>query len=257
MSIIVFHLVPQGMVFAADRNVTTRVTGRIVRTGQSQRPKVLKWPNRDVAMHYAGQAAMADDQPTDLWLYDFIGRHLDDDLPDIASALCQDLDDARERKEIYSYIVIHLGAFEQQDDDWRPRVWYIHNTEGLDPQSGEYHLGDAFTAEEQIDQKTYFGGKPTNAIRGHLTTKIFQFRQGSDLSSFGVLDDAARAALLVIDSHHPNSPLRLPSTLADWEQRVKFSILAYGAFYAAFYEPYEQYVGGGADAVSLPWPNAL
>jgi hypothetical protein len=260
VSIIVFQLVPQGMVFGADRNVTTRKGGVVVHMGQSQRPKVLKWPNRDVALHYVGQAsvdASIDDQPMDLWLYDFLGRHLDDDLASIAAALCDNLNQAREEKRIYREVLIHLGAFEKHCDDWRPQVWFIHNTEGMDERSGVYHLGDVFTADEQIDRHVYFGGKPTSAIREHVDTKLFQFRQGSDLGSFGVVDEAVRAAIDVIQTRHPESPLPDPTTLKHWEDRIRFSILTYGAFFGAFYEPYEQFVGGGVDTVALPWPDPV
>jgi hypothetical protein len=241
------------MIFGADRNVTTRVGGTIVRMGQSQRSKVLKWPNRGIALHYVGQAAI-DEHPTDLWLYDFVGRHLESELGDIAVALADDLDAARSRKEIYSELVLHLGAFAEQDDDWRPQIWFVHNTEGLDEASGTYHVGDSFTAEEQIDLPGYFGDKPTSHIRQHVASTIFQFQQGNDLGSFGVVDEASRGAMHFIERFHPQSPLPTPTTLSHWEDRVRFSILTYGAFFSAFYEPYEQFVGGGADTTSIPWP---
>lgn len=49
MSILLVQLVPQGILFGADRNVTTEVSqgGHLVVQGQSQRPKVVKWPNRE------------------------------------------------------------------------------------------------------------------------------------------------------------------------------------------------------------------
>lgn len=242
------------MVFGADRNVTTRQDGVIVRMGQSQRSKVLKWPNRGMALHYVGQAAIAE-QPTDAWVYDFIGTHLESSLDDTARALQDALKEAYESKDIYAELLIHLGAFEEQDDDWRPKIWFIHNTEGLDEASGIYHVGDVFTAEEQIDQPPYFQGKPTSAIRSHVATTIFQFQQGNDLGSFGVVDRAARAAMDFIRANHAYSRIPEPTTLQHWEAQVRFSILTYGAFFSAFYEPYEQFVGGGADTVSIPWPT--
>lgn len=181
--------------------------------------------------------------------------HLEDGLVEVAHALRDDLNAARARKEIYDELVLHLGAFEEKEDDWRPQIWFIHNTEGFDPASGVYDVGDVFTAEEQIDVAPYFPGQPTSAIREHVANKIFQFQQGNDLGSFGVVDEAARAAMDYIQKHHSHSPIPEPTTLKHWEERVRFSILTYGAFFSAFYEPYEQYVGGGADTIAIPWPT--
>lgn len=66
MSILVTHLVPQGLIFAADRNITTSISvPPITYIGQMQRPKVLKWPNADVIVVYVGAIG---GQPTDAWL---------------------------------------------------------------------------------------------------------------------------------------------------------------------------------------------
>jgi hypothetical protein len=54
---------------------------------------------------------------------------------------------------------------------------------------------------------------------------------------------------------HPDQPVPVPNTLEDWARHARLSILGYGAYFAAFYEPFEQYVGGGADVVSAPWPE--
>src|SRR6266542_1647579 len=88
VSILVTHLVPQGLIFAADRNVTSSISDpRATLMGQKQRPKLLKWPNADVLVVYVGAGAIGG-KPTDLWLYDFIGRNLDDtDLATLALSL--------------------------------------------------------------------------------------------------------------------------------------------------------------------------
>jgi hypothetical protein len=89
MSILLVEIVPQGIVFGADRNVThSRVMqkrfeqdGKSVIEireeifGQSQRPKVLRWPQRKAVIRYVGAAEISG-MPTDEWLYDFIGNNL-------------------------------------------------------------------------------------------------------------------------------------------------------------------------------------
>ena len=62
MSILVVQLVPEGLLFGADRNITSQLklsdgSVEIVVSGQSERPKVLKWPNREVIVGYVGAAA--------------------------------------------------------------------------------------------------------------------------------------------------------------------------------------------------------
>ena len=63
MSILLVEVVPQGLVFGADRNVTftkQRMTesGNITIEihGQNQRSKVLRWPNRKALVGYVGAA---------------------------------------------------------------------------------------------------------------------------------------------------------------------------------------------------------
>jgi len=100
VSILVVHLTPQGLLFGADRNVTTQVERQdselVVRVeGQSQRPKVLKWPNREAIVGYVGTAQIRG-QPTDEWLYEeLIGRNLDfTDFQSLTDCLKHELDSA-------------------------------------------------------------------------------------------------------------------------------------------------------------------
>ena len=97
MSVLTVLAVPTGILFGADRNVSIRIQHdagrglRVERVGQVQRPKVLKWPNREAIIGYFGFAQIAR-QPTDRWLYDFIGRNLNyRDLGEVATALAADL----------------------------------------------------------------------------------------------------------------------------------------------------------------------
>ncbi len=99
MSIMVVQLTPVGVLIGADRNITSQATWSdgsqtIVVSGQSQRPKVLKWPNHDVIVGYVGMAEIGN-QSTDQWLYSFIGKHLSfGSLEDLAQDLTDDLNTA-------------------------------------------------------------------------------------------------------------------------------------------------------------------
>ena len=154
MSILVVQLVPEGLLFGADRNITAQLTMRdgsveIVVTGQTQRPKVLKWPNREVIVGYVG-AAEVEGQPTDQWLYAFIGRQLDfPDLETVAQALNDEFDALYHAGDFGGPMILHLGGFEQVDGEWTPRVYFIHNTTALHP-DGLYEVGDSFACREEL-----------------------------------------------------------------------------------------------------------
>jgi hypothetical protein len=259
VSILVVQIVPEGLLFGADRNITSQLTLRdgtqdIVVTGQSERPKVLKWPNREVIVGYVG-AAQVQAQATDQWLYAFIGRHLDfSNLEEVARALTRELDAPYQANDFSGPMILHLGGFELLEREWTPRVFYIRNTARDLPPEGTYTVTDHFDCSEELGRPEYYGAKGGNTIRNELRTQIFSFRQGYDLGSFSVIDEALHEALGVIIHNHPRRPHPAPATLAEWSKHVAFKIHGYAAYFAAFYPPFQQYVGGGADVVYATWP---
>jgi hypothetical protein len=259
----VVQLVGEGLLIGADRNVTTHVRAKgTVRVGQTRRPKVLKWPNRGVLVGYVGLAEIGT-QATDEWLYGFIGRHLEDGLETLAHALKYELESAIPRLSEAQPLIIHLGGFESesQDDDWRPVVWFIRNTRTLNTQTGMYEdTCDDFVVSEEMSQPIYFGeqsGKEVRARAAELARqwRPFWFHQGYDLGTFNLLDNVMRQAMRAIVETHPGRPRQFPSTLGDWANHLRMAIGTYGAYFEAFHEPFEQYVGGGADVVWAAWPE--
>jgi hypothetical protein len=102
MSILVVHVVPQGVLFTADRNVTTTIGAQTVYIGQAQRLKVLKWPSGDALIGYVGQASIGNTM-TDEWLLSFIGRHPTwPDFATMGNALTADLNTSLAAGEIAS-----------------------------------------------------------------------------------------------------------------------------------------------------------
>src|SRR5687768_11029716 len=164
VSILLVQLVPQGLIFGADRNITSEAklgdgTMMIYVSGQSQRPKVLKWPNSETIVGYVGAGRIAA-EPTHEWLYGFIGRNLTfDDLGAVAALLRDELDNLFNTGDILGPLVIHLGGFVEIDGEWTPRVYFVHNTDGLTDE-GEYILGTEFQpASEELTKPEYFGNK--------------------------------------------------------------------------------------------------
>ncbi len=148
-------------------------------------------------------------------------------------------------------MVLHLSGFEMDVGQWKPRIFFIRNTTALLP-SGAYVVGNQFDCSEEITQPYYFGADSGNVIRGKVTfPQYFSFRQGYSLGTFNTIDAALR---LSMDTLVQGGLQPVPTTLTDLADRMKFQIHGYGAYFAAFYTPFEQYVGGGADVVTAAWP---
>src|SRR4051794_35919038 len=100
------------MLFAADRNITTTLSGGgTTLIGQAQRPKVLKWPNVDTIVAYVGQAQVGD-VPADEWLYAFIGRNITfPSLDALSQRLTDELNAAMSAGDISDVMILHLGGF--------------------------------------------------------------------------------------------------------------------------------------------------
>jgi hypothetical protein len=268
MSILIVQVLPQGLVFGADRNVTVTTTtveadGQVQVTliqGQGQRPKVLKWPNNRALVGYVGAAQIAG-MPMDEWLYEFIGRHFEfPSFENVAEALRAEVEQQRsidEGEEDAQALILHLGGFERREDTWIPVVWFIRNTYSM--KDGSYDdVRKSFIKSEEIRQPHYFGQMPASAIRERLKKlaeahQPFWFHQGFDLGTFNTLEAFLRAAFGFLVEHHPGHSF--PKTLEDWERHLRMAVLMYGAYFEAFKGPGEHYVGGGVDTVKLPWPH--
>ena len=251
----VVQLAPAGLLIGADRNITSQVTlsdgsTRIVVSGQAQRPKVLKWPNHEVIVGYVGQAILAD-RPTDEWSYSFIGRHLDyGSLQELADELTSDLNYLLPTFA-ESPMIVHLGGFEIVEGQATPRIFFIRNTIGLTP-GGAYVIGNKFDCSDEVIDPQYFGTKTGDAIKAQVAwPNYFSFRQGYDLVRFNTLDAGLRMVMDILIRAKLHG---VPTSLAELSEHVQFQVHGYGAYFASFFPPFEQYVGGGADVVTAAWP---
>jgi len=262
MSILLVEVVPEGIIFGADRNVTHSKPRQgkqqpIEIRGQSQRPKVLRWPRRRALVGYVGAAEIGG-VPTDEWLYDFVGDHpAFSSFEEVSESLRANVERQRcidEGDGEPQPLIIHLGGFEQRDGVGVPVVWYIRNTYAVDknPYGGIHR---EFDHSEEFWK--YFPNSSPLDIQATLAERSarydpFWFHQGFDLGTFNLIERFLKSAFKVLCEIHPDHSL--PSTVREWERQVRMSILTYGAYFQAFKEPGEQYVGGGADTVSIEWP---
>ena len=257
VSILVAQLVPEGVLFGADRNITISVRqGALIASGQSARPKVLKWPNHEVVVGYVGRAEI-DGQPIDEWLYDFIGRNLERELQDLAYELKSKLEHDLGSDAGSDAMILHLAGFIEDGAEWTPQIWFIRNAHGMDT-FGYKDVDDQFEVSDEIPR--YFTGQTGKQIRARVGElahgwQPFWFHQGYDLGTFNTLDAVLRGGMRAIVETHPARPHAFPDSLVEWSKHLKMAILAYGAYFAAFHEPFQQYVGGGADVVWAEWPK--
>ncbi len=267
MSILVVQVLQEGIIFGADRNVTktsvrTSRNGRTISTtyGQCQRPKVLRWPNNKALIGYAGAATIGK-MSSDNWLYDFIGRNLSfNRFDELSRTLRNEVQSQRaidEEDEEPEGLIIHLAGFEEREQRKVPVVWYITNCHGLDPIKGYASITKEFGPSEELWQAKYIEKSTPDTIREYLGQRAkeyepFWFHQGFDLGVFNTLDWFLRQSFRVLIEHKTRE---FPTTLTEWGKHLSMSILTYGAYFQSFYGPGEQYVGGGVDIVSLPWPS--
>jgi hypothetical protein len=259
VSILLVQLTHPGILFGADRNITVQRTIQagqvsVIVSGQTQRPKVLKWPNHEVIVGYVGQAEL-EGEMTDTWLYAFIGRNLAfADLHSLAATLQGELNAIAQAGGMDQPLIIHLGGFDLVGGEWTPRIYFIRNTTALTPE-GAYVFGQHFDCTEELASPTYFGGKSGNEIQQHVAQHYFSFRQGYDLAAFGVIEAKLREAMVTLIYAHPTQAHPVPLDLDEWTKHVRFAVETYGTYFESFYAPFEQYVGGGSDVVWAKWPS--
>jgi hypothetical protein len=256
MSILVIEVVSEGLIFAADRNITMQHASGSVSRGTPQ-PKVLRWPKDDVLFGFVG-AATLNGKPIHEWLEDVRSEFASiATLKELSEKLSVRIQNQRAQDEGSSAaqpMIVHIGGFEVRDGSNTPSIWYIRNVYKL----GQFGYLD-FRKDYQVTEEfwRYFPNIDASEIRDHLKViaKQFQpfwFHQGIDLLTFNVLQEAIKSAFRLLCQQHPRHDI--PVTLQEWSQHARLQVLMYGAYYEAFHAPPQQAVGGGADVVTLSWP---
>ena len=259
MSILIVQVPAEGIIFAADRNITT-VSADGTTAQDGQQPKVIKWPRDEILLGYVGAAEIGG-QPAHSWFENLRSEFgATPSLQDIARCLAQKVQSQRaedEGTEPAKPLIIHLGGFVLREDSLVPEVWVVRNVHDL----GQFEYRDfrkEFEAKEVFWD--YFPDTHPSEIRDVLRVRAkqfepFWFHQGIDLLTFNLLESAVRAAFRSLCQCHPRH--EIPRTLAEWIKHAKMQVLMYGAYHEAFFQSDEQYVGGGANVESLSWPADL
>jgi len=265
MSTLLIYVLPQGMVFAADRNITVTVPTQADGTGppvmyqaQDTACKIVRWPRRQALVGYVGLAEIGQ-QSTHEWLYDFVGDHVNFiDSKQVALDLREKLQETVGDLDPPQHLIVEFGTFAIQDGVIVPEMWHVTNVHGMNEKTGEYYAPEKdFRASEQIlgnHLKHIRADKLREELRDCADRHDpFWFHQSIDLAIFNTLESAVKAGFKILQDHGRIHP---PATLEDWERHARMWILVYGAYFEAFGGPAEKYVGGGADVLSIPWPGS-
>ncbi len=263
MSILVVEVLSEGIIFCADRNITTEYGNGTTRQDET-RPKVMKWPTNKNLFGFVGVATVGT-LPMDKWLmtqkddFEAIGS-----IEGIAKELHRRVQEQRAKDEgdkPTQGLIIHIGGFERENGLWLPYVWHIGNAYKL----GRYgYLPDVkkefYCKEVFWEQIKQVAGGEIDPLEVRKFLKVmakqfnpFWFHQGFDLFTFNVLESAIKSSFKLLCQHHPDH--EIPTNLDDWAKHVRMQVLMYGAYFDAFHPEGERYVGGGADVISTAWPD--
>jgi hypothetical protein len=257
VTLLIANVVPQGLIFAADRNLS--VNGIKV----AEETKVVKVG--DVVAGYAGRARVGG-IPMYEWLRDFLRRRTGAALTDLGPALAAELELAMSAvPRGHRGTIVHIGGFERGSDGRPlPVIWYVRDAEIQG--DGSVAFLPKFEARDELkvagSEPPHFGRATGEDIRRKLNESGSPlpwagFRQGWDLSVFQVLDQLNWIfSAELIRGIAREQTHTAPSTLDEWERFVRFSILVYAAYFEAFYPDGHRPVGGGVDVVTVAWPES-
>jgi hypothetical protein len=271
MSILLSAYYPEGIVFVADRNITVvkHIESRTKKYVESTDPKVFSWPRNKAIVGYVGLANLAG-YNIDEWFRIFIAGTRD--FEDISS-LAEELRDQIQKdfSEDFSscevsdkQLIIHLGGFMKKEDVFVPVLFHIWNYSGIvNPKTGEYPPGERiFNLNEDIERDFLKWPSPEDypkKIRNRLQGMVDQrrylwYNNGYNLGAFNVFKEFVWQALHIIQDNG------FAPTTSGINARVAFckmSVELFGSYFTHHYDHEERVVGGGADAMYIPWPQQM
>ena len=252
-------MLPQGLIFAADRNITEIDSSTKQPVGQREAAKIAL-VKKKFLVGYVGAARLGGRDSLE-YLVDVIESHEPGkDLDQVAFAVHDEIQEQRRqddngRKDGPSEQIISLAGFKQRDSETVPEVYYISNCWTLD--RGEYKQVTAdFGCSDEVRIKFDEAKIPPTGIRECLDNMAkrnnpFGFQHSVGLEDFVIVDGLIKASRDILAKRN-NLPH--PANLEQWTSQARMSVLVYSAFWQRFYPSNQQLVGGGTDVLSLPWP---
>jgi hypothetical protein len=265
MSILLSLYTKDGIIYAADRNLTMSEKGEEVIL-ESEMTKVLLWPKRKAVIGFVGQAEIPSEELLmDEWLRIFIGETRGfRSLKDVANLLCMRIQNAFVQSqyllENQPRLIMHLGGFEEVEGFQTPMLYLITNVPGMS--GSNYHPArPTFNVTEEVRSKferrhmldRYPDKIQSSFMEMEEHQNVMWFNNGTRLDAFNHFKGALLKALDVIRDEyrpHPSSS----RTLFDWEVYAKMAVELHSSYFKHRYGRNKRYVGGGVDMCSIPWP---
>jgi hypothetical protein len=268
MSILLSAYFPEGIVFAADRNVTVYDLGsgfQNVEVGAVS--KVIPWPYRKAVVGYCGLAELASLR-MDEWMRQFVAQTRElDDLAQLAKQMHRliqrDFDrDYPEGANVEECaLIVHLGGFQYEDGVAFPAMYYISNVPGYDQRGKYYPAVREFTEpEDHLHREAAKSGvrSPSDykpwLEQIHQAGQLMWFNNGLGFPAFNIIKGTLWAALNEI-RRRQFMPLRTTPSVEDRIAYCSMAVESYGSFFFHHYQPRYRSVGGGVDAEYVPWPK--
>lgn len=269
MSILLSVYYPEGIVYVADKNITvmTEKESKSIKYVESTGTKVLSWPRKRAIVGYVGIARLAG-YPLDEWLRIFIAETRDfKDIKKLAKKLKNrieyDFNEDFQNEEVDDkQLIIHLGGFTKVKDVYVPVLYHIWNYTGkVDSKTGKYPIGERiFKLSEDVEpivKKSLQPGDYPQKAREKLQSMVDQghylwFNNGYNLGAFNVFKDVVWGALHIIKA---NGFALNTSGIIDRVAFCRMAVELFGSYFTYNNFPEDRVVGGGSDAVYIPWPE--
>ena len=227
MSFLVVEVLSKGIVFGADKNVTTTLLNG-TQHQLEKTEKVLIWPNNRAIIGYVGQGQMGN-LSTATWMTNFINRNLNyKSLEAVSKILTTEVEAQMlidEKGKATSPFIIHVGGFDFEDAIWVPKIYMVTNVYALE--NGKYtDFRKQFKFSEELWK--YFPNSTKDTIKRDLEAREIVlephwFHQGFDLITFNVLHVGIKYSFKYLVQHHPKHSL--PDNLGEWKKHIKMQLL--------------------------------
>lgn len=267
MSILLSAYYPEGIVFVADKNATITHVPSGKKHVEPTATKVLAWPFQNAIVGFVGLGRLSGGLTMDEWMQIFIAETREfDKIDKVAYKLRDRIQEDFDKDYLASsdirknHLVIHFGGFAKRDGVQTPVMYHIFNHGEIDPQLGYPPAERNFKISEDISRDFCSQLKLDDypdSVRSWLENMIKSgrykwYNNGANLAAFNTFKDVIWHSLRALQDagFAPQS--------SGLNQRVAFCRMAvevFGSFFTNYYLPEERAVGGGVDAVYIPWPT--
>lgn len=271
MSILLCAYFPEGIVFAADKNLTMLceyADGTLdhdILVGSAV--KVIPWPNRKAVVGYCGLAQLAG-IPLSEWIRQFVAQERDfDDLDSLESRLRNSIQ--RDFDGDYpgdvppngAGLIVQLGGFRYENGVPVPANYVISNVPKYDS-CGEYappikKLGGPDDRVRKIMEGRRIGAAEFREwlVKFYDRGELLWFNDGRHFQAFNIFKGRLWQAIAQVRE----SPCSFLPPVATFDDRIaycKMAVELYGSFFSHHFLPKDRSVGGGVDAEWVTWPES-